>query len=221
MHRQHRANLPVKRIAHEVRAQVHGCERAMPIVRVHDHRRVRCNALHRGERGEREECIPARIVWIIVPVLAVQPRPIEKMGMVDEIDSRSSAHDSPIGRDLPEPRLLLLRTELHRERLSHLLQIRRYGVHLPVERHDDRRRYPGRALELGEALHRFAQSTGSSERCQLRDDVDHRHDAAVVGFERRGRRRRRRFLRRCAANATCGRRGFERVIDVVGRHRNQ
>ena len=131
VHRQHGRRGLRETLGAEGGAQVDGDERGVPVVGV-DEQRTRHEPRERGERGEREECEAAEIVGVVHGVLAVDPRAVEELAVLDEEDLRSR---HPAG-DPEDSRLLVARTYRHQKRRTHRLEVGLDVADGAIERED-------------------------------------------------------------------------------------
>ena len=169
VHRQHRAQPAVQRLAGEHGAQVHRRQTGVPVVRV-QHLRLRRDLGQYGQRRRAKEGEPQRVVRIVPGVVAVDPRPIEEVGVLDEED----LGPAPAAvLHAVQPCSLRPPAERDGERRPRSFQRRRGLPHLAVQRQHHRRGHAGGGLETRQAAHRLSQPAGARERPVLRRQVDH------------------------------------------------
>ena len=148
----------MERLPAERRAQVHGGQRRMPIVRV-QHPRLRGDFRKCGERRDAEEGEAQGVVRVVSPVVAINARAIEEVGVLDE----EHLWTGGCGRGAVEPRVLDVPAERDGQRVSRALQGRRGLAHQLVQRHHDRGGMAGGGLGGRQAGHRLTQSARAGE----------------------------------------------------------
>src|SRR3989475_284 len=112
------------------------------------------------ERSETEERNPPGVVRIVRAVVAVDARPVEKVGVLDEEDLRTPPWP---GRRAIQPRPLGMPAERDRERRTGALERRRGLAHDLVQRHENGGRQACGGLTGRQTAHGLAQPTGAGE----------------------------------------------------------
>ena len=93
VNREHGANSLVIRVRHVLGFQIDARQRRLPVVRVHDARRLRQHARKREKHRAREQGIAARVVGIVARRIAVEPGPVEVQLTFHEQHARRAGTD--------------------------------------------------------------------------------------------------------------------------------
>ncbi len=145
----------------------------MPVVRVQD-LRVGRDLREGGERGSTKKSEAPGVIRIVAPVVSVDARPIEEIGMLDEEHARAGGRR----RDAVEPRLFGASAEDDGKRLPGAFDRRGRFAHALIQRHDHGGRVACGRLHRRQTAHRFTETAGTGERPVLGRQV---RDADPLG----------------------------------------
>ena len=158
---QHRTQATMERVTREGRAQVDRRQGRVPVVCVHDVGRRR--DLWQDRQGRLAEKRESQcVVGIVTGIVAVDPRAVEEVRVLDEEDLRHAL--GVVVLRAVKPRGFGPSTQCHGEGPTCPLEGLSRLAYLPVQREDHRGRHAHGRLAARQAAHRFAQAAGPGER---------------------------------------------------------